>query len=248
MSPPFLLRAENLSKSYQVGVPILQDLHWHLPDPSFTILMGTSGAGKSTLLHLIAGLDHSDEGRLWFRDQEVSRYGEAEWAVFRRAWIGMVFQDHNLLPYLTLLQNVTLAGLLQTRNREEVANAAHELFQQLGISGLENRYPSEVSGGQRQRAAIARALINRPPLLIADEPTGSLHSAASLAFLELLQELHAGGQSILMATHDLQAASYGQEVWLLKDGHSLEKWPAQDSVGSQDRAQALYQWLHLHAW
>ena len=240
-----LFQSQNLSKSYAQGGPVLSGLNWQMQAGSFSVLMGRSGAGKSTLLKILTGLEPLSEGTLIFQGQSMQEASETDWALFRRQHIGIVFQDHNLIPYLSLLENVILAGQLAPQKRTVIRERAMSLFIQLEIAELADRLPTEVSGGERQRAAIARALINQPEILVADEPTGSLNASSSQKVMDIFQMLHQQGQSILLATHDLQAALYGTEVWFLQDGQNLLRW---EETPNREQADALFQWLSQQGW
>jgi putative ABC transport system ATP-binding protein len=168
--------------------------------------MGPSGSGKSTLLNLIAGLDRPSSGTVTVDGRRIDRLGERALAVFRRERIGMVFQFFNLLDDLTVTDNVLLPAQLTGTSRRAAAARAAELLEVLGIAGHARAYPGRLSGGERQRVAVARALINRPALLLADEPTGALDTASGQEVRELLIDLHRGGQTIVLVTHDLALA------------------------------------------
>ena len=242
-----LIQSKSLAKSYDGSSLILEDLNLRIEQGSFSILMGRSGAGKSTLLNILAGLEKFQSGELLFGGKPMQGASEKDWALFRRTGIGIVFQDHNLIPYLSLMENCLLAGRLGNKKLDSVKIRARALFEELGIHHLADRLPSSVSGGERQRAAIARALINRPPILFADEPTGSLNEAAAKSVMEVFARLHKNGQSILLATHDLKAACYGTEVWFLRDGKTLSHWQADEADHSKKESR-LYNWLQTQGW
>jgi putative ABC transport system ATP-binding protein len=172
----------------------------------FVALMGPSGCGKSTLLNLIAGLDTPDEGEISVAREQVTGRGEDDLARLRRRHIGLVFQFFNLLEGMTVLENVTLPAVIAGRGRRMAETRARNLLDLLGISEKAGALPGVLSGGQRQRLALARALANEPTLLLADEPTGALDSAGGEEIIELLRRLHAGGQTIVMVTHNASVA------------------------------------------
>jgi putative ABC transport system ATP-binding protein len=183
-------------------------------------VMGPSGSGKSTLLNLIAGLDRPTAGTVTVAGQRVDRMSETALARFRRTQIGMIFQFFNLLDDLTVADNVMLPAQLAGRSRATARARVRELLAGLGIGELANAYPGRLSGGQRQRVAIARALVNSPALLLADEPTGALDSAAGREIGELLAELNASGQTLVLVTHNPDlAAAYATRTIELTDGH-----------------------------
>jgi putative ABC transport system ATP-binding protein len=187
----------------------------------FVALTGPSGCGKSTLLNLVAGLDTADEGTIVVAGEEVTGRGEDDLARFRRRHIGLVFQFFNLLEGMTVLENVALAAIIAGRSRRLGETRARDLLDLLGIGDKAAAVPGVLSGGQRQRLAIARALANEPTLLLADEPTGALDSDGADEVIELLSRLHAGGQTVLLVTHNSQvAAAAGRTVRML-DGRIL---------------------------
>ena len=242
-----LIQSKALSKSYDGKALILADLNLRMEKGSFSVLMGRSGAGKSTLLNVLAGLENFQSGDLYYGDRPMQAASESAWAKFRRTEIGIVFQDHNLLPYLSLMENCLLAGRLGSDKLEAVKMRAWSLFKELGIEHLADRLPSSVSGGERQRAAIARALINQPQILFADEPTGSLNEGAAKDVMEVFRRLHENGQSILLATHDLKAACYGTEIWFLRDGNTLSNWQLVEAE-SFEKESHLRDWLKKQGW
>jgi len=217
----FVLQARNLRKTYRtdgVAVTALREVDLDLEPGEFVAVMGPSGCGKSTLLHLLAGLDTPTEGEVMLDGQPVHRLSESRRAVLRRTAVGFVFQAYNLIPNLTVADNVDLPGLLARRPPREVARRREELLNLLGITDKANAFPSQLSGGQQQRVAIARALINAPTLLLADEPTGNLDSRNSNEVLTLFRDLNAQGQTILLVTHDPKAASFARRVIFMRDG------------------------------
>jgi ABC-type lipoprotein export system ATPase subunit len=185
----------------------------------FISIMGPSGSGKTTLLNLLAGLDRPTSGELWLQGENMGSLSAGEMALFRRRNLGFVFQDFNLLDTLTLAENVALPLSLDGQRNKNITQRVAETMQFLGIAEYMQRYPYEVSGGQQQRAAVARAVVHQPRLLLADEPTGNLDSASARALLEMFQKLNQQQQAtILMVTHDPFSASYSQRVVFIKDG------------------------------
>ena len=201
----------------------------------FVALMGPSGCGKSTLLNLVAGLDVPDEGTIVVADETVSGRTEDELARMRRRHIGMVFQFFNLLESMTVLENVVLPSVIAGRKRRRAESRARDLLDLLGIGDKASAMPTTLSGGQRQRLAIARALANDPTLLLADEPTGALDSAGGQEVIELLSRLHAGGQTVLLVTHDPEVASAADRNLFMRDGkidHEVAGAAAEPSAAS----------------
>jgi putative ABC transport system ATP-binding protein len=184
----------------------------------FVALMGPSGCGKSTLLNLIAGLDVPDEGTIMVADEQVTGRSEDDLARMRRRHIGIVFQFFNLLEGMTVLENVALPALIAGRKRRMAETRARDLLDLLGIGDKGSSLPGVLSGGQRQRLAIARALANEPTLLLADEPTGALDSEGGAEVIELLRRLHAGGQTVILVTHDEDVAASAQRLVRMRDG------------------------------
>ncbi len=184
----------------------------------FIALMGPSGCGKSTLLNLIAGLDVADEGTIMVAGELVTGRTEDELSQLRRRHIGIVFQFFNLLEGMTVLENVALPAVIAGRKRKAAETRARDLLDLLGIGDKAGTVPGMLSGGQRQRLAIARALANEPTLLLADEPTGALDSEGGQEVIELLSRLHAGGQTIVLVTHDAGVASAADRIVRMRDG------------------------------
>jgi len=195
----------------------------------FVALMGPSGCGKSTLLNLVAGLDTPDDGEISVAGRQVTGCSDDDLARLRRQHIGLVFQFFNLLEGMTVLENVTLPAVIAGRRRKMAETRARDLLDLLGISEKAGALPGVLSGGQRQRLALARALANEPTLLLADEPTGALDSAGGEEIIELLRRLHAGGQTIVMVTHDAGVAAAAGRLVRMRDGR-IEQPEAQ--VGS----------------
>ena len=181
-------------------------------------IMGESGSGKTTLLNILAALDKPTGGKVYLKGRDLSTVKEKEIAAFRRQNLGFVFQDFNLLDTFSLRDNIFLPLVLSGRKHEEMERRLAPIAQLLGIADLLNKYPYEVSGGQKQRTAVARALITRPQLILADEPTGALDSKAADGLLNLFNAINQDGQTILMVTHSVKAASTAKRVLFIKDG------------------------------
>jgi putative ABC transport system ATP-binding protein len=189
-----------------------------VPGGDFVALMGPSGCGKSTLLNLVAGLDVADEGTITVAGELVTGRTEDELSQLRRRHIGIVFQFFNLLEGMTVLENVALPAVIAGSKRKMAESRARDLLDLLGIGDKSGTVPGMLSGGQRQRLAIARALANEPTLLLADEPTGALDSEGGQEVIELLTRLHAGGQTIVLVTHDAGVASAASRIVRMRDG------------------------------
>jgi putative ABC transport system ATP-binding protein len=216
-----LLRTSGLVKVYRadgVAVQALRGVDFELAAGEFVAVMGPSGSGKSTLLHVLGGLEPATSGEIWLRGQRVDRLSTAGWAVLRRRHVGFVFQFFNLLSNMTVADNVELPALLAGATPRQARTRREELLAELGIADKAGMAPSRLSGGEQQRVALARALANEPSLLLADEPTGNLDSSNTRDVLRLLRRAHAGGQAILMVTHDARVASLADRVINLFDG------------------------------
>ena len=210
-----------LRKTFDAGaVPVraLRGVDLTVAEGEFLAIMGPSGCGKSTLLNLIAGLELPDAGQIMVAGQALGGCGEDELARLRRIHIGMVFQFFNLLEGMTGLENVALPAIIAGRSRRAAESRGRDLLDLLGVADKASVTPATLSGGERQRLAIARALANDPTLLLADEPTGSLDSEGSSEVVELLRRLHAGGQTILMVTHNPDVATAASRLVGMRDG------------------------------
>jgi putative ABC transport system ATP-binding protein len=217
-----LIRLENLSKYYGAGgnaIAALHEVNLTIQTGEFIALFGRSGSGKSTLLNLISGIDQPTSGRIFVDQAEITAMAENDLTLFRRDGIGFIFQFFNLLPTLTVLENVLLPGQLNSHPAVKLRERGMDLLAQLGIAERWKAMPDQLSGGQQQRVAIARALINDPQIILADEPTGNLDSETGLHILEILKTLsREHGKTILLATHSLEAARFADRVFQIKDG------------------------------
>jgi putative ABC transport system ATP-binding protein len=222
-----ILELDEVTKRYQAGtamVEALRGVSLQLEAGDFVALMGPSGCGKSTLLHLSGAMDTPTTGRVSIEGREIQRLGEDQLTVLRRERLGFVFQFFNLLPTLTVRENVELPLLLAGDKGGEASLRARQLLTEVQLDHRMDHYPQQLSGGEMQRAAIARAIIHRPALLIADEPTGNLDSVNGAIVLSLLQRLHReAGLTILMATHSQEIASSAQRILQMKDGQMVEE-------------------------
>ncbi len=221
-TPDAFLRFEKLSKSYREGEQtrvVLQDADAAFGQGEFTAILGRSGSGKSTLLNLISGIDRADGGRIWLHGQELSALDDHRRTLFRRRNIGFVFQFFNLIPTLTVWENVVLplelngAGAAHTRSRAET------LLEEVGLLDRSGAFPDRLSGGEQQRVALARALVHDPLLVLADEPTGNLDEATGQHILDLLDRLtRQAGKNLIMVTHSAEAAGHADRVLQLREG------------------------------
>lgn len=247
-----LLEAKGLVKKYREGSvesKAVDQVDLLVGQGDFLVIMGASGSGKTSLLHLIAGIDQADSGTIQYardgRQAELSRMGEPARTVFRRENIGIVFQQHCLVPDLTVYENILLPVLLRKKRKEAGKESILELCGQFGLGDHVRKYPSQLSGGQQQRAAILRAVINKPPLLLCDEPTGSLNSAQSEAVMELLGKLNENGQTIILVTHDIKVAAKGKRILYIQDGRAAGELKLPEGKG---REEALSAFLQQRGW
>ena len=230
-----VLLVRHLRKSFESqGAPVraLRGVDLKIERGEFVAVMGPSGCGKSTLLNLVAGVDTPNAGEIRLDRVSVSGQDENARARMRRKHIGFVFQFFNLLEGMSVLENVVIAAAIAGAPRRRAEVSARGLLDLLGLTGKAGDEPGSLSGGQRQRLAIARALVNEPTLLLADEPTGALDSAGALEVLELFRRLHAGGQTILLVTHDERVAGAADRVVLMRDGrmHASRPEPVDSAV------------------
>lgn len=218
-----LLQVNHLKKVYTsrfgtTKVQALRNVNFSLEDGEFAAIMGESGSGKTTLLNILAGLDRPTEGEVLLGEKDIASISDKELSTFRRENLGFVFQDFNLLDTFSIKDNIYLPLVLSRKSVREMDSRLEPLAARLGIHELLDKYPYEVSGGQKQRAAVARALITDPKLILADEPTGALDSKSSEELLELFREINESGQTVLMVTHSVKAASCAGRVLFIKDG------------------------------
>lgn len=249
-----ILQGEGIRKVFARGnvkTAVLDQVDVDIYEKDFTIIMGSSGAGKSTLLYALCGMDTITGGRVLYKGRELGRMRENEMAVLRAKEFGFVFQQAHLVSNLTLLENVAVAGYLSRKaGPAGIREASVQLLEQMGVENAKDRLPSHVSGGEAQRAAIARAMIGHPALLFADEPTGSLNKSHTVAVLNVLTRLNRLGQSILMVTHDLRAAIRGNRILYLEDGKIVDalELPPYEEYGEQQRESRVSRWLSGLQW
>lgn len=245
-----ILIGKNITKRFNESAqPILQHFDVDIYKGDFTVIMGASGAGKSTLLYALSGMNQIDEGEIYYQQKEIANLNEKQMAALRSTEFGFVFQQTHLVSNLTLLENVTVAGYLNpNRTGKETDERAKQLLHSMHVEHAMDRLPSKVSGGEAQRAAIARAMINEPKLLFADEPTGALNRKNSDEVLSILSKLHKKGQSILMVTHDMRSAACGNRILYLEDGKILDELEFSDMMESKDKEARVNQWLTSLMW
>jgi len=216
-----IIRTEHAAKSYRIGeitTTALKDVSLEIQQGSFTCIVGPSGHGKSTLMHLIGGLDRPSAGLVYIGEREISHIDNNELASLRGKRVGFVFQFFNLLQGLTAIENVEIAMMLAGISESEQRSRAEKLLALVGLAEKAGSKPSQLSGGQQQRVAIARALANDPDILLMDEPTGNLDSVAEAEVLDLLQELHRQGKTVVIVTHSDEVAKRAERIIRVKDG------------------------------
>ncbi len=210
----------DVRKTYQVGEPVhaLDGVSLEIPRGSYVAIMGPSGSGKSTLMNLVGCLDTPTEGEVVVGGREVTGLSDRERTTLRGTEVGFVFQTFNLMPRLSAIENVAIPQLFQGVDREERRERARSLLERVGLGDRTDHLPNELSGGQRQRVAIARALVNDPAIVLADEPTGNLDTETGAAVLDLFDELHAEGHTVVMVTHEPHVARRAERIVHLLDG------------------------------
>ena len=218
-----LLTVEHLKKVYVTRfggnkVEALKDVNFSVEQGEYVAIMGESGSGKTTLLNILASLDKPTAGKVILNGTETSKIKENDLAQFRRDHLGFVFQEFNLLDTFSLEDNIYLPMVLARKSHQEMTERLMPIAKKLGIAELLKKYPYEISGGQKQRVAVARALMNNPQILLADEPTGALDSKSTDELLSLFSDINKDGQTILMVTHSVKAASHAGRVLFIKDG------------------------------
>ena len=246
-----MIEVRQLCKSFVVNKKqnhVLRNVDLTIQKGEFIAVMGPSGSGKSTLLYTISGMDHINSGTVEFDHKEISRYNEMEMAKLRLHEMGFIFQQMHFLNNLNIYDNVILPGYMAKKRKHKEINAyAEELLQKFQITSIAGHSIQEVSGGELQRACIARAMINQPQILFADEPTGALNRRNSDEVLSILQQLHEAGQSIAMVTHDLRAAAYGTRILYMEDGRILDELDL-SACNRKEREAKVSEWLTLRMW
>ena len=218
-----ILKIENLKKYYGTKNNItkaIDNISFTVNEGEFVAIMGASGSGKTTLLNCISTIDTVTAGKIIINNKDITEIKDRDIASFRRNNLGFVFQDFNLLDTLTIAENISLSLIINKKNENKIDEMVNDIAKRLGIEGILDKFPYEVSGGQKQRCACARALINNPKLILADEPTGALDSKSSRMLLETMDEINKNlNATILMVTHDAFSASFCQKILFLKDGN-----------------------------
>ena len=232
-----ILELKNIKRIYKtknITTEALKDINLSVEEGEFISIMGESGAGKTTLLNIIASFDRPSAGNIYLGGEDLTGLKDSELASFRRKRLGFVFQDFNLLDQFSNRDNIFLPLVLSNEKEEVMNKRLDEIKFSLGIEDLLNKYPYQISGGQKQRIAIARALITKPAILLADEPTGALDSNSSNMLLNLFTRVNEMGQTVLMVTHSLNAASFANRVLFIKDGVVFHELYKGDTENRQD--------------
>lgn len=249
-----VLSARNLCKSFAHNggqLHILTQVNLDLYEGDFTVIMGQSGSGKSTLLYSLSGMDRATSGEVIYNDEDVVKMNEKKLATIRHEDFGFIFQQMYLVSNLTLFENVAVPGYLsKEKTSNQVDEKASGLLDKVGLTKVKTHLPKQVSGGEQQRCAIARAVINEPKLLFADEPTGALNRKNTKEVLDLLTNLNENGQSILMVTHDMKAALRANRVIYLEDGNIVGELslPPYKKEDEKSRETQLNAWLTSLEW
>lgn len=246
-----ILKADNLNKTFQLSkentMQVLKGVSLSINEGEFVSIMGASGSGKSTLLYNISGMDKPTSGRVMLNGEEMNTLSEKELAHLRLTKMGFVFQQNNLLKNLSLLDNIIISAYLsKNEDKKVIDQRANALMSQTGISHLKDSNINQASGGELQRTSICRALINKPEIIFADEPTGSLNSSATIEVMNIFTELNNAGSALLIVTHDAQVAARSERVLFMKDGqiegeYRLGKLTSSDDL--KQREADLTEWL-----
>ncbi len=221
-----LIRMRGLRKVYKMGeneVVALNDIDVDIAQGSFTVIMGPSGSGKSTLLYLLGGLDWPSGGSLMVDGDEVAKMDENNLAEYRQKKVGFIFQSFNLISSMPAEENVAFPLRFAGINKHDRIERSTQLLEKVGLADRVGHRPTELSGGQQQRVAVARALVNDPPLILADEPTGNLDTASGFAIMELLSELHQAGKTVVVVTHDQRMTQFATDTIYLLDGNVVSE-------------------------
>ncbi len=249
-----ILSANGLCKSFAHNggqIHVLSQIDLELYEGDFTVVMGASGSGKSTMLYTLSGMDRATAGQVIYGGENIVDAKEKKLASLRHSDFGFIFQQMHLVSNLSLFENIAVPGYLNKRKTASwVRERAEELLEQMGIAHLKSHLPSQVSGGEQQRCAIARAVIHNPRLLFADEPTGALNKKSTTEVLDLLTSLNQSGQSILMVTHDIRAALRATRLLYLEDGKVVGELPLPDYSPEEEKSREaqVNAWLSAMEW
>ncbi|BCN31780.1 ABC transporter ATP-binding protein [Anaeromicropila herbilytica] len=248
-----LIKTELLCKSFISDGEInnvIKNLDLEIYKGDFTVIMGSSGSGKSTLLYSLSGMDHVTTGKVMFEDKDITKMKEKEIAYLRKEKLGFVFQGINLIPNLTVYENILSPTYKTDASRNKIEEKIDDLLERMELTSQKKKFPNQMSGGQKQRVAICRALINNPSILFADEPTGALNSSQGQNVLDIFTNINREGQSVVMVTHDLKAALRGNRIIYLKDGRidgdiRLDEYNEETAL---EREENVYHFLKEKGW
>ena len=248
-----IIRTEVLCKSFLVDGEvsnIIKNLDLDIYEGDFTVIMGSSGSGKSTLLYSLSGMDQVTTGKVILDGEDITKMSERKMTKFRKDKIGFVFQGINLIPNISVYENILSPTYKTKRNRNEIEGEIEGLLQRFDMTEHKKKFPKQLSGGQRQRVAICRALINHPQILFADEPTGALNSSQGQQVLDVFSAIHKEGQSVVMVTHDMKAACRGNRILFLRDGRiDGELYLGEyERETEKEREELLYRFLQERGW
>jgi putative ABC transport system ATP-binding protein len=248
-----IIKTDKLSKSFSVDGKqqhIIKNLDMEIYEGDFTVIMGSSGAGKSTLLYALSGMDKPTLGSIEYSNKDITKMNDDQLAVFRRKHCGFIFQQVHLVDSMSIMDNAISTGMLTGQKQKDLKKKADELFERVGISkDLRGKFPSQLSGGEAQRAAMVRAVINDPDVVFADEPTGALNSAGVKAVLDVLTEINRSGQSVVMVTHDIKSARRANRIIYLQDGGIVgECNPGEYISGDKERHEKIRKFLGEMGW
>lgn len=229
---------------------VIKNLDLEIYKGDFTVIMGSSGSGKSTLLYLLSGMDKSTSGKIILDDIDITNLKESKMSKIRKEKIGFVFQGINLIPELTIYENILSPTYKNKVNKADINKKINDFLEKMELKSHEKKFPSQLSGGQKQRAAICRALVNNPQILFADEPTGALNSSQGERVLDIFCDIHLEGQTVVMVTHDLKAAIRGNRIIYLKDGRidgdlRLDEFSKKNE---EERENKIYKFLKERGW
>lgn len=248
-----ILRTELLCKSFISDGEInnvIKNMDLEIYEGDFTVIMGSSGSGKSTLLYALSGMDSVTTGKVYFDGEDITRLKEKEISKLRKKKLGFVFQGINLIPNLNVYENILSPTYKTKVNRMDIEKKINTLLENMELTSHKKKFPNQMSGGQKQKVAICRALINKPKVLFADEPTGSLNSSQGQNVLDIFTNINREKQSVVMVTHDLKAALRGTRIIYLKDGRidgdmRLEEY---DEAAAAEREETVYKFLKEKGW
>lgn len=245
---PIILKTDKLCKSFSNGgvqQHVLKNMDIEIMQGDFTIIMGASGSGKSTLLYALSGMDRPSLGKIYFGEEEISKFSNDQLAVFRRKNCGFVFQSIYLLENMSVLDNILTGALVVQKNSKALVQKVKTLLKEVGLEEkMWGKFPNQLSGGECQRVGIVRSVINSPQIVFADEPTGALNSASSTEVLNVFSKINNEGQSIVMVTHDIKTALRGNRIIYMKDGYiagelHLERFGKDDVTTRRKKVQTF---------